>query len=109
MTIVTRSPLTRRSLKGVPVKVVVGADEECFFVHSSVLRKHSEFFDTACKKEWIEGQYRVIKLPEDDSDIFHNYVQWLYTGTIFSKAKDSSSSDNEVFRQTLPDQLRLSR
>lgn len=31
--------------------------------------------------DWKEAKERVVKLPEDDSDIFRTYLHWLYCGT----------------------------
>ena len=71
---------------------MVGPEEQCFYVHPSILAAHSEFLKSALKEEWTEGKDRVIKLPEDDPEIFYIYVQWLYTGTIFTKTKEEAHS-----------------
>lgn len=70
-----------------PIKVEVGNSEECeyFYVHPGLLQGSSAFFQTALKEEWMEGQQRTVKLPEQTPPAFSKYVQWLYTGKIFSK------------------------
>ena len=62
--------------------VLVGSEEKLFQVHEDVLRSNSEFFAAALKKEWTEGQTRVVKLPEESEHHFCRYVQYLYSGTI---------------------------
>ena len=77
-----------------PIKVRVGPDEHGFYIHPSVISQTSDFFKAALKKEWAEGQERIIKLPEDDPVIFETYVQWLYTGTIFCKTREEYHNYN---------------
>lgn len=43
-----------------------------------LLRENSGFFAAALKKDWREGQKRVVKLPEEDSKIFNFWLNWLY-------------------------------
>lgn len=65
--------------------MLVGPNKEAFYIHESVIRKRGTFFDAAFKKEWKEGQERVVELSEDDADHFRLYVQWLYGGKVFCK------------------------
>jgi hypothetical protein len=48
------------------------------------MTRSSEFFQTAMKKEWQEGQQRIIQLSEVSSAIFEIYIKWLYAGCIFN-------------------------
>lgn len=66
------------------MEIRVGPQNHSFSVHHALLSKTSEFFKAALKKEWTEGQKRVIDLPEDDSDTVYTYIQWLYCGKIFA-------------------------
>ena len=43
-----------------------------------LLVEHSEFFRAACRNEWKEATSRVIKLPDVDPDVFHNYLYWVH-------------------------------
>lgn len=43
-----------------------------------LLQENSGFFAAALKKDWREGQKRVVKLPEEDSKIFNFWLNWLY-------------------------------
>jgi hypothetical protein len=82
------------------VRVRVGADnnvsEQSFYVHVDLLTSRSHFFANALRdyakfdehnKEadnknrsivWREGDEGIIRLPEDEPDVFANYVQFLY-------------------------------
>lgn len=61
------------------VTLLVGSDEHKFVVHESCLTRSSEFFKAAMKKEWVEGQTRTIKLPEEDHpEAFAHYLNFAY-------------------------------
>ncbi|RLM00041.1 hypothetical protein CFD26_108239 [Aspergillus turcosus] len=70
------------NLRGRTVDVVVGAQQEVFSVHETLIRASSSFFDKAMAGDWKESQQRTIHLPDDDSEIFAVYVHWLYCGTL---------------------------
>jgi hypothetical protein len=61
------------------VTLLVGLHEEPLVAHESYLTKNSEFFQAAMKKEWVEGQTRIIKLPEDNSETVTNYLAFTYS------------------------------
>jgi hypothetical protein len=61
------------------VTLLVGLKEEPLVAHENYLTKNSDFFKTAMKKEWAEGQTRVIKLPEDDPDTVTDYLTFVYS------------------------------
>lgn len=48
-------------------------------VHESFIVRTSDFFATALEKVWVEGQTRVINLPEEDPVDLGNYLDWIYT------------------------------
>ena len=48
----------------------VGETKQEFYVHESLLRANSRFFDNALKKEWKEGQEAAVDLPVHDPDLF---------------------------------------
>ena len=65
--------------KGDLVTLLVGPKAEELIVHESCITRNSEFFKAALKKEWIEGQTRTIKLPEETStESFVNYLNFAY-------------------------------
>ena len=61
------------------VTLLIGSEEQPLVAHESYLTKNSEFFEAAMKKEWAEGQTRVIKLPEDDVETMSNYLTFAYS------------------------------
>jgi hypothetical protein len=60
------------------VILLVGPEEKSLVAHESYLKLNSDFFKTALKKEWVEGQTRIIKLPEDDTEAMTNYLTFTY-------------------------------
>jgi hypothetical protein len=61
------------------VTLLVGPKEEEFAVHESCITRNSDFFKAALKKEWIEGQTRIIKLPEETcTKNFVHYLNYAY-------------------------------
>ncbi|GAB7333774.1 hypothetical protein MBLNU13_g05298t1 [Cladosporium sp. NU13] len=58
--------------------LVVGQAQEQMLVHASYLTARSEFFRAAFSKSWKEGQTRVTKLPEDDTETVGQYLDYVY-------------------------------
>lgn len=58
--------------------LLVGEKEQELLAHESYLSLHSEFFKAALKKEWIEGQTRTVKLPEEKLETMTFYLDFLY-------------------------------
>ncbi|KAH6637393.1 hypothetical protein C7974DRAFT_140468 [Boeremia exigua] len=91
-------------LNGPIVKVLVGKEGEAqpFFVHKDLLTARSSFFAKALKHyrtrsestdaaeliedgggdAWHESSTGVVKLPDDDPDIFILYVHLIYHGSL---------------------------
>jgi hypothetical protein len=59
------------------ITLLVGTEELEMTVHSSYITV-SEFFQTALKKEWAEGQTRTIKLPDEKAELVAQYLDWVY-------------------------------
>jgi hypothetical protein len=77
---------------------VVGAQEERFKVHRELLCNNSDFFVSASKKEWMEFQKHQITLPDDDPGVVDLYIQWIYSGRIFSRqSADGGPGDGKEF------------
>lgn len=74
---------------------------EKFVVHEDILRKDSSFFASACKEEWKQGQEHEIPLWGDESSVVDLYLQWIYTGRIFSRPSDEGTSEGEEELDTL--------
>ncbi|KAK0828325.1 hypothetical protein LTR02_010505 [Friedmanniomyces endolithicus] len=47
-----------------PITVVVSSNgkEQTFYCHEELLTTHSDFFAAAMRKEWTEGQARIVRL-----------------------------------------------
>lgn len=53
-----------------------------FIAHGHHLARSSDFFRTALKKEWKEGQTRIIHLQEDEVEDVANYLDYIYDGEL---------------------------
>lgn len=64
--------------------VVVGKEpnEKRFLVHEGFICARSEFFRRAINGPWVERDERLIKLLEDDPEIFATYINLVYTNNI---------------------------
>jgi hypothetical protein len=80
------------------VTLHVGPTEHVMLAHSSHLARNSDFFKAALKKEWIEGQTRVIRLPEERPDIVSHYLNYTYSKAL-PKASDSDSTTTPNFKK----------
>jgi hypothetical protein len=58
-------------------------------VHKSFIIRDSEFFATALKSTWVEGQTRVIKLPEEQPAHVTYYLDWIYNRRFPTAACDT--------------------
>lgn len=60
------------------VTLIVGVEQKRMLVHSTYLTRDSDFFKAALKKEWSEGETRMIKLPEEDPELMAHYLTFVY-------------------------------
>ena len=67
------------------VTLLVGSNEQKMIAYGSHLARDSDFFAAAMKKEWVEGQTRTIKLPEECPAIMAHYLSYLYSGKLFTE------------------------
>lgn len=81
------------------VTLLVGREKESMIAHTSYLTRTSEFFASALKKEWIEGQTRTIELIEETPKLMAHYLDWVYTAQLPLKTSFMS-------RQIAPKMLR---
>jgi hypothetical protein len=66
------------------LKIVVGqGDNKCEFgIHEALLTTRSKFFAKAMGKGRKEAKEKVVKLPDDEQEIFALYASLVYTGTV---------------------------
>jgi hypothetical protein len=64
------------------ITLLVGPEEEELVVYETYLSRDSAFFKAALKKQWAEGQTRIIKLPEESLEPMEHYVEQLYGGKL---------------------------
>jgi len=72
--------LTSFSITSEPVAVMVGEEQEKFYVHAHLLESSSEYFRANISSEHAAETLRTVKLPDVDADAFRLYAKWLYTG-----------------------------
>lgn len=65
----------------------MGAEEQCFNIHASVLTASGQFFKSVLKNEWAKMGNGTVHLRDLDSEIFNIYVQWLYSDRLAAKIK----------------------
>lgn len=75
--------LTHCSFATESVIILVGSPATTFRVNGNILGQNSEFFRAALKKEWTEGQTRVVQLPEENAATFNTYLNWVYQHDIY--------------------------
>jgi hypothetical protein len=64
------------------ITLLVGPDEDKLVVYETYLSQDSAFFKAALKKQWTEGQTRIIKLPEELLEPMQHYIEHLYGGKL---------------------------
>ncbi|TKA24985.1 hypothetical protein B0A50_06083 [Salinomyces thailandicus] len=70
------------TLESKPVKVTVGqgSEQSVYYVHETLIRTCSAFFDAALSQKWGQGEDKVVLLPDDSPSLFADYLSWLYWG-----------------------------
>ncbi|KAK5679373.1 hypothetical protein LTS10_008188 [Elasticomyces elasticus] len=74
------------------ITVLVGPSEVRFTVHRDHISSKSPFFQAACGRDWIEGQEKLVRLPEQDAEAFAVYLRWVYADTLDMTALSVSDS-----------------
>ena len=64
------------------VKIIVGDsdNQRTFHIHSDLLKQNSEYFKVCLNSQFREGRTKHVTLEDDDAEVFHLFVQWLYEG-----------------------------
>ena len=79
-----------------------GNTKKVWHLPEKLLKSKSTFFTAALEGGFAEGLSKSVALPEEDPDLFENYVEWLYVGFNESAEWDA---DTLVEQWTLGDRL----
>ncbi len=85
----------QHSFGGRIVQLIVGPEEKVLSVHEGLVSA-SPFFKAALSGKWKEGQMATIRLPEDDPETVHVYLNWVYGQNIEGFLE--RTSNGEEFR-----------
>jgi hypothetical protein len=77
----------------------VGEQGAKYKVHKILLCEASDFFASALKEEWKEGQKHRVPLLDDDASVVDLYVQWLYTRRIVIRKRSVEEGKEEKEEQ----------
>jgi len=61
----------------VTIKVGTGEAQTSFQWLRSILEFHSSFFTGALERSFKEAQSREIEMPQDNPDVFAEFVRWI--------------------------------
>ncbi|KAL9049972.1 MAG: hypothetical protein Q9162_006914 [Coniocarpon cinnabarinum] len=74
------------------VKLRAGPSRKCFGAHKDVLTTRSTYFRAMFASPFFETGTGIVDMPEDDPEVVHAYVHFLYHGTI--KFQQNGGSEN---------------
>lgn len=82
------------------VELHVGPEKHVLLAFAKFLVRDSAFFEMALKKEWIKGQTRVIKLPEELPHVISHYLEYTYSKRLPSElVKEQPASYLELLAE----------
>lgn len=59
--------------------ILVGPEQSVYKVPQGRLTMHSSVFERMCSAPFLESTERVIKLPEEDPNVFEDFIDWMYS------------------------------
>lgn len=68
-------------------------------LHQEPVCAKSKFFKAACSSRWLEGQERVLRLPEVSAATFQTYCTWIYTNDIALGNCTPESPQEEIYAE----------
>jgi hypothetical protein len=78
------------------VRVGEGDKRKSFLVHKDLIVSRSDFFARALNGKWKEDDDNVVKLTEDEPEIFGLYIQLLYSGKLPLQDTPSTKDGGKV-------------
>ncbi|KAF2667853.1 hypothetical protein BT63DRAFT_441410 [Microthyrium microscopicum] len=87
------------SFRGPSIQIIVGEGHDTYTPHTftvlqDVLTADSLFFRNMLQSKFKEGSEGVVRLPDQDPDVFEVYLKYLYQQKIFT-ANDLSPQNHE--------------
>jgi hypothetical protein len=79
------------------ITLLVGEQEQEMQAYGCYLSLSSEFFQAALKKEWVEGQKRIVKLPEEKPETMTFYLDFLYGKGLPTNSTKDDSCEGQVY------------
>lgn len=76
------------------MKVIVGEEQASFYVYRNVICNSSPFFKAALSGTFKEADESKVVLPEDDPEVFEQFLQWIYTKAYNLSPLANASSEN---------------
>ncbi|RMZ70637.1 BTB POZ domain containing [Pyrenophora seminiperda CCB06] len=76
-----------------------------FLLPEGLVSARSEFFRKAMKGGWMEGQQKLIKLPEDEKAIVALYLHLVYTGDLIDDDDGVPTSSADYAKEKHQDRV----
>lgn len=64
------------------VTLLVGPKQHSMTANGPYLRRRSDFFAAALKKQWNEGRSRIVVLPEVSPEMMAHYLAHVYSAVL---------------------------
>lgn len=91
------------------ITVLVGSKETPFTVHKDSICAKSKLFKAACSKHRVEGQKKVVRLPEAIPSVFRRYLLWAYSGHLewTADGKIRLEAPNEADQEAIYEEMSM--
>jgi hypothetical protein len=83
------------------ITIIVGEGEEAqtFTLHKDVISRHTQFFDTATKGKFKEGEMQKVYLEDVEPSVFGLFLIWLYSGGTIPQ-RQIGENKGDILNQT---------
>lgn len=83
------------------VQIFIGPERKEYSVHKTLITSTCDFFDKGFDGRFKEGVENKMSLPEDDSNTFETFVNWMYAGHLHLKQnlKSTQAINLYIFAQ----------
>ena len=72
-------------------------------MHKNLICEASPFFKNAISRDWKEANEGVVTLPDDNVDVVHCYVRWIYFMKIFTPPPQENVKGDQSVQEFLGD------